>query len=44
MDKDTIPQAARPRLNLYTKALRRERIFSSCSSARHTQTLRAKRE
>ncbi len=28
MDKDTIPQTARPRLNLYTKALRRERIFS----------------
>jgi hypothetical protein len=28
MDKDTIPQTGRPRLNLYTKALRRERIFS----------------
>jgi hypothetical protein len=28
MDKDTSPQTGRPRLNLYTKALRRERIFS----------------
>ena len=28
MDKDTVPQTERPRLNLYTKALRRERIFS----------------
>jgi DNA-binding NarL/FixJ family response regulator len=28
MDKETAPQPARPRLNPYTKALRRERIFS----------------
>ena len=28
MDNDTAPRAARPRLNPYTKALRRERIFS----------------
>jgi predicted transcriptional regulator len=28
MDKDTPPHPARPRLNPYTKALRRERIFS----------------
>ena len=28
MDKDTAPRPARPRLNPYTKALRRERIFS----------------
>ncbi len=28
MDRDTAPRPARPRLNPYTKALRRERIFS----------------
>ena len=28
MDSETAPQPARPRLNPYTKALRRERIFS----------------
>jgi hypothetical protein len=28
MDSDSAPQSARPRLNPYTKALRRERIFS----------------
>jgi hypothetical protein len=28
MDQDTVAQPARPRLNPYTKALRRERIFS----------------
>jgi len=28
MDNETAPQPARPRLNPYTKALRRERIFS----------------
>ena len=28
MDAETVPEPARPRLNPYTKALRRERIFS----------------
>ncbi len=28
MDAETVPKPARPRLNPYTKALRRERIFS----------------
>ncbi len=28
MDGETVPKPARPRLNPYTKALRRERIFS----------------
>jgi predicted transcriptional regulator len=28
MDQDTVAQPARPRLNPYTKALRRERVFS----------------
>lgn len=28
MDQDAAPRPARPRLNPYTKALRRERIFS----------------
>ena len=28
MDNETAPKPARPRLNLYTRALRRERIFS----------------
>ena len=31
MDADTEPKPARPRLNPYTKALRRERIFARLS-------------